>query len=144
VHRVVALAGRVTYEHFARIWPNTPKPNPFTDVLSRVETFVGSNALTEPLPWQNSRLLKGDVATRVAGLREHHANTLVIFGSRVLVQSIMQGNLIDGCVLQIHPVVLGRGHRLFVDVPFTKLKLIDSLNTATGVIIATYQRRETI
>jgi dihydrofolate reductase len=137
------LAGRVTYEHFARVWPNAPEPNPFTDVLNRVEKFVVSNTLTEPLPWQNSRLLKGDAATTVAELKKKHEKTLVIFGSGLLVQSLMQRDLIDECVLQIHPRVLGRGRRLFVDVPFTNFNLIDSVNTCTGVIIATYQRQDT-
>ncbi len=136
------LAGRVTYEHFARVWPNAPQPNPFTDILNRVEKFVVSNTLREPLPWQNSRLLKGDAATTVAELKEKHGKTLVIFGSGVLVQSLMKRNLIDECVLQIHPIVLGKGRRLFVDVPFTNFKLSDSVNTRTGVIIATYQRQD--
>ena len=55
-------------------------------------------------------------------------------------QSLMQRNLIDECVLQIHPLVLGKGHRLFIDVPPTRFRLIDSVPTRTGVIIATYQR----
>ena len=135
------LAGRVTYEHFANVWPNAPKPNPFTDILNRVEKFVVSNTLTEPLPWQNSRLLKGDAAVTVAQLKKNHDKALVVFGSGVLVQSLMRENLIDEIVLQIHPIVLGKGHRLFVDVPLTKFKLIDSVSTGTGVMIATYQRK---
>ena len=134
------LAGRVTYEHFAKVWPNAPKPNPFTDVLNRVEKFVVSNTLTEPLPWQNSRLLKGDATAAVAGLKEKHDKNLVIFGSGVLVQSLMRADLIDEFVLQVHPLVLGKGHRLFVDVRFARFKLIESVTAATGVIIATYQR----
>jgi dihydrofolate reductase len=133
------LAGRVTYEHFAKVWPNAPQPNPFTDVLNRVEKFVVSNTLTAPLPWQNSRLLKGDGAAAVAELKETHDKTLVIFGSGVLVQSLMRRCLIDEFVLQIHPLVLGEGHRLFADVPRTSFRLIDSVTTGTGVVIATYR-----
>ena len=132
------LAGRVTYEDFAKVWPNAPQPNPFTDALNRVEKFVISNTLTEPLPWQNSRLLKGDAGTTVAKLKETHEKTLVIFGSGALVQSLMQRNLIDEWVLQIHPLVLGKGRRLFVDVSLAKFKLIDCITTGTGVIITTY------
>jgi dihydrofolate reductase len=58
------------------------------------------------------------------------------------VQSLLKRNLIDEYVLQIHPIVLGKGHRLFGDVPFTKFELIDSVNTRTGVTIATYQRKD--
>lgn len=132
------LIGRVTHEGFARVWPNAPQPNPFTDVLNRVEKFVVSNTLTEPLPWQNSRLLKDDAAKSVAELKQKHEKTLVIFGSSVLVQSLLRQNSIDEFVLQIHPLVLGKGRRLFVDVPFTNFTLSDSVSTPTGVMIATY------
>jgi dihydrofolate reductase len=132
------LAGRTTYEDFADVWPNRP-PNPFTDALNKVQKFVVSTTLTEPLPWQNSTLLKGDGADAVARLKKEHDKTLVIFGSGVLVHSLMRRKLIDEFVLQIHPIVLGKGRRLFYDgSSFTNLSLVDSVTMATGVVIATY------
>jgi dihydrofolate reductase len=134
------LVGRTTYEDFASFWPNQPKPNPFTEALNNVEKFVASTTLTEPLPWQNSTLLKGDAADAVAKLKKDHDKTLVIFGSGVLVQSLMRRDLIDEYVLQIHPLVLGKGRRLFPDgSPLTNFSLVDSVSTGTGVIIATYR-----
>jgi len=68
------------------------------------------------------------------------ARRTVIFGSGVLVRSLMRRELIDEFVLQIHPTILGRGRRLFEDgVPRTKLSLVKSQATATGVVIATYE-----
>jgi len=134
------VAGRITYEHFAKVWPNAPKPNPFTDVLNRVEKFVVSSTLTESLSWENSTLLKGDGAKAVAELKKNYDKTLVIFGSGVLVQSLLQRDLVDEFVLQIHPVILGKGHRLFENVPLSRFKLVDSVTTGTGVMIGTYQR----
>ena len=132
------LVGRTTYENFADVWPKRP-PNPFTEALNKVQKFVASTTLTEPLPWQNSTLLKGDGADAVAKLKKEHDKTLVIFGSGVLVQSLMRRKLIDEFVLQIHPLVLGKGRRLFSDgSSFTNLSLVDSVTMATGVIIATY------
>jgi dihydrofolate reductase len=134
------LVGCTTYEDLASFWPNQPQPNPFTEVLNNVEKFVASTTLTEPLPWQNSTLLKGDAADAVARLKEEHDKTLVIFGSGALIQSLMRRDLIDEYVLQIHPLVLGKGRRLFPDgSPLTKLSLIDSVTASTGVIIATYR-----
>lgn len=133
------LLGRITYENFAGSWPKHP-PNPFSDKMNNVQKFVASTTLSEPLAWQNSTLLKGDAADAVARLKEEHPKTLVIFGSGVLVQSLMRRNLIDEYVLRIHPVVLGTGFRLFPDgSPLTNLTLVDSVTTATGVIIATYR-----
>ena len=134
------LVGRTTYEDFAKVWPNQPEPNPFTEALNNVEKFVASTTLAEPLPWQNSTLLKGDAADAVAKLKKEHDKTLVIFGSGVLVQSLMRRDLIDEYVLQIHPLVLGKGRRLFPDgSPLTNFSLVDSVSTGTGVIIATYR-----
>ena len=133
------LVGRTTYEDFASFWPNQPQPNPFTEALNNVEKFVASTTLTEPLPWQNSTLLKGD-ADAVAKLKKDHDKTLVTFGSGVLVQSLMRRDLIDEYVLQIHPLVLGKGRRLFPDdSSLTNFSLVDSVTTGTGVIIATYR-----
>lgn len=133
------LVGRVTYEDLSSFWPRQPKPNPFTDALNNAEKFVASTTLTEPLAWQNSTLLRGDAAKAVAKLRQEHRKTLVIFGSGVLVQSLIQEDLVDEFVLQIHPLVLGAGGRFFADgSAHTKLELSDSVKTDTGVIVATY------
>ena len=132
------LVGRTTYEDFAEVWPKRP-PNPFTDALNAVQKFVASTTLTEPLPWQNSTLLKGDGADAVARLKKEHEKTLVIFGSGLLVQSLARRKLIDEFVLQIHPLVLGKGRRLFSDgSSFTNFSLVDSVTITTGVIVATY------
>ena len=132
------LVGRTTYQDFADVWPKRP-PNPFTDALNAVQKFVASTTLTEPLPWQNSTLLKGDGADAVARLKKEHDKTLVIFGSGKLVQSLMRRKLIDEFVLQIHPLVLGKGRRLFSDgSSFTNFSLVDSVTVSTGVIVATY------
>ena len=134
------LAGRRTYAHFHAVWPNMPKPNPFTDVLNRVDKFVASRTLSEPLPWENSHLLKGDAVESVARLKAEHGKTLVIFGSGVLVQSLMRRCLVDEFVLQVHPLVLGKGHRLFeAGVPRTGFKLADVTVSKSGVIVAAYE-----
>jgi dihydrofolate reductase len=133
------LCGRRTYEHFAKVWPNMPKPNPFTDVLNRVDKFVVSNTLKEPLPWENSHLLAGDGVEAVARLKARHDKTLVIFGSGALIRSLMTRGLVDEFVLQQHPIVLGKGHRLFepsgakVD-----LRTIETVPTKSGVVVTTY------
>src|SRR5262249_27841128 len=133
------LTGRVTYEDLYGFWPKQ-QANPMTDALNRIEKFVASTTLTEPLLWQNSKLLKGDAGDAVDGLKRSHDKTMVIFGSGGLVQSLMTRNLIDEFVLQIHPLVLGQGRRLFpYGGAFAKLNLSESVTTGTGVIIATWR-----
>lgn len=135
------LLGRVTYEIFAGYWPEQPHANPFAEPFNRVRKFVASGTLAEPLSWRNSTLLGGDAAEAVAGLKRRLDETLVVFGSGVLVRSLLRRDLVDELMLLIHPLVLGQGRRLFTeDVPLTRYRLADSMTTGTGVIIATYRR----
>jgi dihydrofolate reductase len=133
------LLGRRTYEDFYKVWPKRTD-NPFTPVLNNSLKYVASRTLEEPLPWMNSRLLKGDVEDHVAKLRQAAGKDIVILGSGVLVQSLLRRNLIDELMLTINPLVLGSGRRLFPDggAPAT-LRLIEATPTTKGVIIARYQ-----
>jgi dihydrofolate reductase len=136
------LLGRHTYEQFAGFWPNQ-KDNPYTEVLNKAQKYVASTTLQEPLPWMNSTLLDGDAADAVARLKEQPGKDLGILGSGELIQSLRARNLVDEYVLLIHPVVLGSGRRLFPDgSAFSALRLVDSVTTTTGVLIATYQSAE--
>jgi dihydrofolate reductase len=64
----------------------------------------------------------------------------VIFGSGVLIQSLMGYGLVDRYVLLIHPLVLGSGRRLFTDPgAFATLRLVGSKTTSSGVAISTYE-----
>jgi dihydrofolate reductase len=133
------LLGRRTYEDFASFWPKQTD-NPFTPVLNERVKYVASTTLREPLPWTNSKLLRGDAAQAVAELKEQGDDDLAVLGSGELIRSLLQHDLIDEYVLTIHPLVLGAGRRLFPDDGTTaKLRLVDSTPTTTGVLIATYQ-----
>jgi dihydrofolate reductase len=136
------VLGRRTYEDLLSYW-NTQTDSPFTEALNSAAKYVASSTLRDPLPWPNSTLLDGDAADSVAALKEQAGKDLHILGSGELIQSLMRHNLIDEYVLLIFPLVLGSGRRLFRDggVPAT-LRLVNSVTTTTGVIIATYQPAE--
>jgi dihydrofolate reductase len=136
------LFGRRTYEDFYSVWPHR-KDNPFTEVLNNTRKYVASRTLKEPLPWSNSVLLKGDAAKAVAELKARPGKDIVVLGSGALLLTLMAHNLIDEYVLQIHPLVLGSGSRLFNQGPFASLRLVGTTTTTTGVVIATYQPAET-
>jgi dihydrofolate reductase len=132
------LLGRRTYEDFHGFWPKQTD-NPFTEVLDNTRKYVASRTLREPLPWRNSTLLAADAADAVAELRARDGEDLTVLGSGELVQSLRARDLVDEYVLQIHPLVLGSGRRLFPDGAYAALRLVDSVTTTTGVIIATYR-----
>lgn len=133
------LLGRRTYEDLFGFWPKQ-KNNPFTDVLNNVQKYVASTTLEEPLPWRNSTLLKGDVAEAVARLKRESDKDIGVLGSGELVRTLIRHDLVDEYLLLIHPLILGSGRRLFPDHGrFAALRLVGSVVTTTGVIIATYQ-----
>jgi dihydrofolate reductase len=133
------LFGRRTYEDFFAVWPGR-KDNPFTAVLDNSQKYVASRTLREPLPWQNSTLLEGDAAETVARLKQQPGKDLAVLGSGELLQTLMRQRLVDAYVLLIHPLVLGRGHRLFSDdAQSVALHLVKSVTTTTGVFIGTYR-----
>ncbi len=133
------LFGRRTYEDFYAVWPHR-KNNPFTEVLNNTTKYVASRTLKEPLPWSNSVLLNGDAAKAVAELKAEPGKNIVVLGSGALLQSLMSHDLIDEYVLQIHPLLLGSGRRLFIEGGArADLRLVDAKTTTTGVVIATYQ-----
>jgi dihydrofolate reductase len=135
------LFGRRTYEDFHSVWPNR-KDNPFTEVLNNTPKYVASTTLTEPLPWMNSMLLKGDIPQAVSALKTQLEKDLVILGSGELICTLMKHHLIDKYMLLIHPLVLGSGRRLFAEDAYSTFQLVDSKITPKGVVIATYQPTE--
>jgi dihydrofolate reductase len=133
------LFGRWTYEKMYNVWHGRTD-NPFTAVFERSQKYVASRTHKGPLPWVNSTLLEGDAADAVAELKQQPGLDLLVMGSGVLAQSLMRRGLVDEYQLLIHPLVLGSGRRLFTDdVPCSALRLVRSVPTTTGVIIATYE-----
>ena len=132
------LFGRRTYEDFYEVWPKRTN-NPYTDVLNRSQKYVASKTLRDPLPWEHSTLLSGEAAETVAQLKQQPGLDLVILGCGDLLQTLMRHRLVDSYVLLIHPLVLGRGRRLFnEDGSHAALRLANSVTTTTGVVISTY------
>jgi dihydrofolate reductase len=133
------LFGRWTYQKMYDVWHGRTD-NPFTAVFERSQKYVASRTLRGPLPWVKSTLLEGDAADSVARLKQEPGLDLLVMGSGTLADSLMRRGLVDRYQLLIHPLVLGSGRRLFGDgVPCSALRLVHSVPTTTGVIIATYE-----
>ena len=108
--------------------------------MNGMQKYVVSTTLSEPLAWQNSTLIKTDVPGEVAKLKEGSGKEIQVIGSGELVQTLIQHQLVDAYRLMIQPLVLGTGKRLFRDgTALTKVRLVDSRPTTTGVLILTYE-----
>jgi dihydrofolate reductase len=135
------LLGRVTYEGFAAAWPQMEEQTgEYGAWMNGYPKHVVSTTLQEPLEWNNSRLIQGDVAEKVAELKQGSGGDILVFGSGELVNTLMQHDLVDEYRLMIFPVVVGTGKRLFGEGGDTKsMRLVDAKTTSTGVAILTYE-----
>lgn len=133
------LLGRLTYENFAAHWPNQPADDPLAGTFNDLPKYVVSTSLTEPLAWQNSTLIQGDLPTRIAALKQGTGKDIQVIGSGELVQTLIAHDLVDEYRLLIHPLLLGNGKRLFREgnEP-VRLRLVDSKTSGKGVLILTY------
>jgi dihydrofolate reductase len=134
------LLGRGTYEIFAAYWPKAPEEEQVVaEPLNGKPKHVVSTTLTEPLEWQNSTLVEGDLPAGVAALKQADGGDLHVIGSTVLVRALVEHDLVDEFRLMIDPVLLGGGKRIFRDDGLLRpLRLIDGQVTSTGAILATY------
>jgi dihydrofolate reductase len=133
------LLGRVTYEEFAAFWPSQGERD-VAGYMNNTPKYVVSRTLEEPLEWQNSTLIKENVAEEVAKLKQQPGKDISITGSGTLVRSLLQDDLIDELRLMVHPIVVGSGKHLFEEGGDQKaLKLVDSKTFSTGVLYLTYQ-----
>jgi dihydrofolate reductase len=134
------LFGRRTYESLASYWPTAPEEEKgVAEPLNTLPKYVASTTLAEPLSWEHSTLLKGDIAEAVRALKEEDGKDLHLVGSSVFVQTLIEHDLVDVYRLMIDPVVVGGGKRLFRDdAAVKKLRLLESKVTTTGAILATY------
>jgi dihydrofolate reductase len=132
------LLGRGTYEIFAAHWPYDE--GPIADQLNSTRKHVASTTLKE-VDWNNSTLIKGDVAEYVATLKSQDGPEIQVHGSPGLVQTLLEHDLIDEYRLWMFPVVIGTGKRFFGAgaIP-AALKLVDGKVSKTGVTINVYER----
>ncbi len=131
------LLGRKTFEIWAAYWPQHADEWPGANTATK---YVASNTMTSH-EWQPSVFLNGDIAEKVAKIKQEQGRDLHVWGSGNLLQTLIQHDLVDAFWLMIYPVTLGIGKRLFADgtMPMA-FKVTESTVTPSGVIVANYER----
>jgi dihydrofolate reductase len=132
------LLGRRTYEEFAGYWPHNPEADG-ADYMNNTPKLVVSTTL-DTLAWRPTTLIRGNLAEELTKLKQQPGKAIQVIGSPTLVGSLLREGLLDELSLLVHPVMVGRGKRLFQDgeakVP---LRLADSKTFSTGVLSLTYR-----
>jgi dihydrofolate reductase len=136
------LLGRQTYEEFASYWPHQSSDVEPADFMNNTPKVVVSNTL-KTADWQNTTIVSGDVAEQLTKLKQEPGKNIGITGSGTLVRSLLEQGLLDELTLLVHPIVVGKGKRLFDrDMAQVPLKLVSSKTLSTGVLSLTYERAE--
>jgi dihydrofolate reductase len=136
------LLGRRTWEIFAAYWPKASEEEQvIAEPLNTKPKYVASTTLTEPLEWQPSTVLQGELDEAVGALKQEDGGDLHVIGSTELVRALVERDLVDELRLMIDPVALGGGKRFFPDDGALRAwNLVDSQVAANGAILTTYAR----
>jgi dihydrofolate reductase len=130
------LLGRVGYEEWASYWPESVD-EPFASFLNNLPKYVVTNTL-DKATWSNTTVVSGDVAARLQQIKGETEGNIAMSGSATLVRWLLANGLLDELVLMVHPIVVGKGQRLFEDTPQHPLELTEHEVFKTGVLNLKY------
>ncbi len=140
------LLGRVTFQLFESVWPKiaadpkAPKDARTTaNELNQMTKVVFSKTLKE-VSWENTKLVKGDVAEEVDKLKQEKGSDILIFGSGTIVQQLTAAGLLDEYLIAVTPVILGAGKTLFAGVKKLDLELLETKTFKSGNVLLHYKR----
>ncbi len=134
----ILLLGRVTYEGFYGAWPH--REGPMAEKINTMTKYVASSSDVESSDWQDVTVLGEDVLAGVAALKEGDGGPILVAGSRTLAQSLLTAGLVDELNLQVFPLILGSGARLYPESPDKlALELASSREVTNGVLLQTYR-----
>ncbi len=132
------LIGRVTYESFAGAFP--ARTGEIADKMNAMRKHVVSTTLQAPA-WNNSEVIATDVPEAIAHLKAQGGGPILLHGSRRLLRTLLEHDLVDELRLMVFPVTVGGGDRLFPETSRKSvLRLTDTRVFPSGVVVLTYQR----
>lgn len=130
------LLGRMTYQGFAAAWPKSKDEG--ADYMNNVPKYVVSTIL-DRLDWNNSTLIKDNIVEEITKLKQQDGQDILVYGSAMLVHTLMQHDLVERYRLLVYPVVVGKGKRLFKESTTVTLKLLESQLFNSGVVALVYE-----
>jgi dihydrofolate reductase len=132
------LLGRRSYGYFAERWAD--RPGDWADRLRKLPKYIVSSTLEDPTGWGEATVIRGEAVEEVTKLKQSLDGEIVVYASRVLVQTLLEHDLVDEWRLMTHPMVLGTGQRLFSPTGGQKpLRLVDARPVGENLVLLTYQ-----
>lgn len=134
----VQLFGRITYEEFAEAWPSQTDETGFADRINSLPKYVVSKKLKKT-DWNNSTVIKRNVEAEISKLKEQTGSDILVAGSAKLVGFLMEHDLVDEYRLLVHPIVVGKGKRLFPNRQTASLILTEAKTFDSGVTLLRFE-----
>jgi dihydrofolate reductase len=137
------LLGRKGYEEWAGYWPKTKIDGDFAVFINAIPKYVATRTLKEPLEWENSHVIEGDLEAFVRDLKAKDGGEIAVMGGISLVRQLFLAGLLDELSLITHPVIAGEGQRHLFEAgdPTTQLVLVKNQVTTKGNVVSTYSVR---
>ncbi len=134
------LLGRKTWQIFEAYWPHhDDESDPVSHGINVLPKYVPSTTLEDPT-WQNTLVIDGDVDSALRELKAKPGRELQVHGSGALLLWLLERDLVDELNIELYPVIVGDGRRLFPEHgPSHSLSLIESRTTPSGVTLQTYR-----
>jgi dihydrofolate reductase len=129
------LMGRRTYEIFALVWP--VRTGDYAERLNSMRKYVFSSTL-QKADWNNSTIIRGDVVTEAAKLKQQEGQDLIIYGHGLLGRTLLTHQLLDELRFSVQPVIVGHGKLLFREGEAANLELVSAIPRANGVVVLSY------
>lgn len=134
------VMGRGVYDMWAGFWPTAE--DPFAEFINNIDKYVVTSG-TETLEWANSIPVTGPLPELIGELRKGGDGELTVQGGGSLLRSLITDGLVDELTLLLHPVVAGKGQKLFPEgFPLTRFEVRDTSLTQSGVTVLRLGRRD--
>lgn len=136
------LFGRVTYEGMASYWPTSAAIEGDRAVAGRMNSVpkVVFSTTLDAADWENTTLIKGNVADAVSELKQQSGKHLALFGSSNLTVSLLEQGLVDELRVMVNPILLGAGKSLFTGLRNrVPLELQHTTTFSSGNVLLSYR-----
>lgn len=133
----VLLLGRRTYESFYGAWPQ--RDDAMADKINGMRKLVASTTLGSS-DWHDTTVIPSDLEGAIRAVKSENGGPVLVAGSRSVVHALLRAGLVDELHLQVFPLVLGSGIRVFPDTDEpVRLELASSREVANGVVVQSYR-----
>lgn len=136
------ILGRKLAEGFIPYWTeslNSATPAEGADIFVKTPKLVFTKTMND-CPWENTALVKGDLATEIRVLKQQEGQDMIAYGGAVFLASLIEQNLIDELHLFINPTAIGKGLPIFQQLQQKQeYKLVQASTFDCGIVVLTYQ-----